>query len=183
MDMYAPYIQSTLVNMPAAYEKIAFDRFHIAQLLDRALDEVRRMENRALRAKVDTSLVGTRFDWLRHPATFTRVAARAFEALRARIHRMARAWEFKETEMAIFDLIAAWAARRNFGIWFQSAIRSKIEPIKRVARTLQLYCDQIENYFRHRITNAGAEAINTKLQQVKRRSRGLRSRERFRGAI
>lgn len=45
------------------------------------------------------------------------------------------------------------------------------------------YWDQIENYFRHRITNAGLEAINTKIQQVKRRSRGFRSRERFKMAI
>jgi transposase len=183
MDMYAPYIQSTLLNVPAADEKIVFDRFHIAQLLNQALDQVRRMENRELRADGDTSLVGTRFDWLRHPANFTRAAARAFEVLRARVHRMARAWELKETAMAIFDLKAAWAARRNFEVWFQSAIRSRIEPIKRVARTLRRYWDQIENYFRHRITNAGAEAINTKIQQVKRRSRGFRSRERFREAI
>ena len=183
MDMHGPYIQSTLLNVPAADDKIVFDVFHIAQLLNQALDQVRRMENRALQAQGDTSLVGTRFDWLRHPGNFTRDAAREFEALRARVHRMARAWEFKETAMAIFDLKAAWAARRNFEVWFQSAIRSRIEPIKRVARTLRKYWDQIENYFRHRVTNAGAEAINTKIQQVKRRSRGFRSRERFREAI
>ena len=183
MDMHGPYIQSTLLNVPAADDKIVFDVFHIAQLLNQALDQVRRMENRALQAQGDTSLVGTRFDWLRHPGNFTRDAAREFDALRARVHRMARAWEFKETAMAIFDLKAAWAARRNFEVWFQSAIRSRIEPIKRVARTLRKYWDQIENYFRHRVTNAGAEAINTKIQQVKRRSRGFRSRERFREAI
>jgi len=183
MDMYALYIQSTLLNVPAADEKIVFDKLHIAQLLNQALDQVRRMENRAVRAEGDTSLVGTRFDWLCHPASFTRAAARVFEELRARVHRLARTWEFKETAMAIFDLKAAWAALRNFETWFQSAIRSRIEPIKRVARTLRRYWDQIENYFRRRVTNAGAEAINTKIQQVKRRSRGFRSRERFREAI
>jgi transposase len=85
--------------------------------------------------------------------------------------------------MAIFDLKAAWAARRNFEQWYAWAIRSQLEPMKRVARTLKKYWDQIENYFRHRITNAGTEAINTQIQQVKGRSRGFRNRERFKMAI
>jgi transposase len=183
MDMFAPFIQSTLLHVPAADEKIVFDRFHIAQLLNRALDQVRRMESRRLGAKGDYTLTRTRFTWLRHPGTFTREETRAFAELRERVHRMARAWELKETAMAIFDLKAAWAAARNFGAWFQWAIRSKLEPMKRVARTLLKYWDQIENYFRHRITNAGAEAINTKIQQVKRHSRGFRNRDRSRETI
>ena len=66
--------------------------------------------------------------------------------------------------MAIFDLKAPWAARRNFAQWYAWAIRSQLAPMKRVARTLKKYWDQIENYFRHRITNAGTEAINTQIQ-------------------
>jgi len=183
MDMCAPYIQSTLLNVPAADEKIVFDKFHIAQNLGQALDQVRRMEHRRLGSHGDHTLKGTRFDWLRHPGTFTRAETRAFAALREQVHRMARAWELKETAMAVFDLKAAWAARRNFAAWFRWAIRSQLEPMKRVARTLRKYWDQIENYFRHRITNASLEATNTKIQQVKRRSRGFRNRERFREAI
>ena len=169
--------------MPFADDKIVFDKFHIAQNLGKAVDHVRRSEHRRLSAKGDSPLTGTRFDWLRNPGSFTRAAARSFAALRAQVHRVARAWELKETVMAIFDLKAPWAARRNFEQWYAWAIRSQLEPIKRVARTLKKHWDQIENYFRHRITNAGTEAINTQIQQVKRRSRGFRNRERFRMAI
>lgn len=183
MDMCAPYIQSALLNLPFADERIVFDKFHIAQNLNQAVDQVRRSEHRRLRAEGDPILTGTKFDWLRRPASFTRAAGQAFDALRERVHRVARAWELKETAMAIFDLKAPWAARRNFARWYAWAIRSRLEPIKRVARTLHKYWDQIENYFRHRITNAGLEAINTKIQQVKRRSRGFRSRQRFKMAI
>ena len=183
MDMCAPYIQSVMLHVPFADERIVFDKFHIAQNLNQAVDQVRRSEHRRLSAEGDTVLTGTKFDWLRHPASFTRAAGQAFDALRERVHRVARAWELKETAMAIFDLKAPWAARRNFARWFAWAIRSQLEPIKRVARTLKRYWDQIENYFRHRITNAGLEAINTKIQGVKRRSRGFRSRERFKLAI
>jgi transposase len=183
MDMCAPYIQSTLLNVPFADEKIVFDKFHIAQNLGQAVDQVRRSEHRRLRAEGDSPLTGTKFDWLRNPGSFTRAAARSFAALRAEVHRVARAWELKETAMAIFDLKAAWAARRNFEQWYAWAVRSQLGPMKRVARTLKKYWDQIENYFKHRVTNAGTEAINTKIQQVKGRSRGFRNRERFKMAI
>ena len=75
MDMCAPYIQSTLLNVPFADERIVFDRFHIAQNLNQAVDQVRRMEHRRLSAEGDTVLKGTKFDWLRHPSSVTRVNA------------------------------------------------------------------------------------------------------------
>ena len=183
MDMCAPYIQSTLLHVPAADEKIVFDKFHIAQNLNQAVDQVRRSEHRRLSAEGDDALKGTKFDWLRNLATFTRAAAQSFAELRRRMHRMARAWGLKAAAMAIFERRAPWAARRDFEAWYAWAIRSRLAPIKRVARTLKKYWDQIENYFRHRITNAGAEAINTQVQQVKARSRGFRNRERFKMAI
>ncbi len=183
MDMCAPFIQSTMLNVPAADEKIVFDKFHIAQLLNKAVDQIRRREHSRLSAMGDSTLKGTKYDWLRHPGELDLAAAREFAALRARVHRVARAWELKETAMAIFDLKAAWVARRDFADWYQWAIRSQLEPIKRAARTLKKYWDQIENYFRHRITNAGAEGINGQIQRMKGRACGFRNRERFRMAI
>jgi transposase len=183
MDMCAPYIQSTLLHVPQADEKIVFDKFHIAQNLSQAVDLVRRSEHRRLSAEGDDSLKGTRFAWLRNPSAVTRAAQETFAALRERVHRMARAWELKEMAMGVFELRAPWAARREFEGWFRWAVRSRLKPFVRVARTLKKYWGQIENYFRHRITNAGAEAINTKVQQVKARSRGFRNRERFKMAI
>ena len=183
MDMCAPYIQSTLLHVPQADEKIVFDKFHIAQNLSLAVDLVRRSEHRRLSAEGDDSLKGTKFDWLRNLRTFTWQAAESFAALRARLGRMARAWGLKEAAMDVFELKAPWAARRAFEAWYRWAVRSRLKPFVRVAKTLKKYWDQIENYFRHRITNAGAEAINTKVQQVKARSRGFRNRERFKMAI
>jgi len=68
MDMWEPYINSTLNHLPEARGKIVFDRFHIAKHLSEAVDLVRRRENRQLRAAGDDRLTGTRYDWLRHPA-------------------------------------------------------------------------------------------------------------------
>src|ERR1700761_648160 len=67
MDMWDPYINSTLNHLPEARKKIVFDKFHIAKHLAEAVDLVRRRENKQLRAG-DDRLTGTRYDWLRHPA-------------------------------------------------------------------------------------------------------------------
>lgn len=183
MDMWEPYILPTLLQVPGASEKIVLDKFHVAQHLNRALDEVRRSEHRRLKEDGHSPLTHTRFDWLRHPAHFTAQAARAFAELRRRVRTMGRAWELKEAAMAIFDLKLPGAADRNFRAWLGWAKRCRLEPIQRVARMLERYWPLLRNYFVHRVTNAGAEAMNAKIQAVKRRSRGFRNRERFRAAI
>ncbi|MFN9368666.1 MAG: transposase, partial [Planctomycetia bacterium] len=50
MDMWEPYIQSTLEAVPLASSKIVFDRFHVMQHMTEAVDVVRRRENRLLTA-------------------------------------------------------------------------------------------------------------------------------------
>ena len=65
MDMWDPYLTSTLNHLPDAQRKIVFDIFHIAKHLSEAVDQVRRRENKLLRAQGDDRLTGTRYDWLR----------------------------------------------------------------------------------------------------------------------
>jgi transposase len=67
MDMWAPYISSTREHVPDADRRIVFDKFHIAQHLGRAVDEVRRAENRELVRQGDDRLKKTRYLWLTNP--------------------------------------------------------------------------------------------------------------------
>ena len=69
MDMWDPYVESVREHVADAGNKIVFDKFHVAQHLSQAVDEVRRKENKALRAAGDDRLKGTRYDWLRNPAS------------------------------------------------------------------------------------------------------------------
>jgi transposase len=82
MDMWDPYINSTLSHLPDAGRKIVFDKFHIAKHLSEAVGLVRRRENKQLRAAGDDRLTGTRYDWLRHPAKMEPRDRREFAALR-----------------------------------------------------------------------------------------------------
>jgi len=74
-------------------------------------------------------------------------------------------------------------ARKFFERWYSWAIRSQLEPIKKVARMLKTRLDNILTYLTHRITNAVAEGLNARIQWVWRTARGFGNRDNFRTAI
>lgn len=183
MDMWEPYIRSTQEHVPKAAEKIVFDKFHVAQHLNKAVDLVRRQEHRELLLEGKSWLTRTKYDWLRHPKNFRDDAWRSFMKLKDRALKVSRAWALKEVAMDLWGLHYPGAADRNFRSWFGWARRCHLEPMKEVALLLKRHWVNIRTYFTHRITNAGAEGINAKIQAVKYRARGFRNRERFRNAI
>jgi transposase len=184
MDMWEPYIRSTRTHVPAADTKIVFDKFHIVQHANEAVDKVRRQENRVLHAEGHDWLVGTKFAWLRHPARFTLAAWRAFVGFVRRTKlKTGRAWALKEMLLTLWDYHYPGAAERHFESWYAWAIRSRLAPIKQLARMLRRHWANIQTFFTHRLTNAGAESMNSKIQKIKILARGFRNRERFRMAI
>jgi transposase len=183
MDMWEPYVVSTRTHLPEADLKIVFDKYHVAQHLNQAVDKVRRQENRDLLAEGESWLVRTKYFWLRNPDHFTRQAWREFSSLRESALKTARAWALKETAMCLWDLRYLGVVEKNFRAWYGWAVRSRLEPMKRVAQMIKTHWANIKTYFKHRITNAGAESINAKIQMIKYMSRGFRNRERFRNAI
>jgi transposase len=76
MDMWEPYRKAIREEVPNADAKIVFDKFHVLQHVSDALDQVRRQENKQLAAAGDLTLKGTKYAWLRHPKTFSRIAWR-----------------------------------------------------------------------------------------------------------
>ena len=83
MDMWDPYIASVRAHLPEADGKIVFDKFHIAKHLGEAIDRVRRKENKILKAAGDDRLAGTRYEWLRNPASMEPKDRKEFAELRS----------------------------------------------------------------------------------------------------
>lgn len=183
MDMWEPYIQSTLAHVPAATEKIVFDKFHIAQHLHEAVDAVRRREARLLRQAGDARLVGTKYLWLMRPKDMRPDQRATFRALAASDLKVARAWALKERFRQFWEYTYLGAAQRFFGRWFWWATHSRLKPMAEVAWMLRRHLPNVLTYLRHRITNAGLEAVNAMIQWVKRTARGFRNAEHFKTAI
>lgn len=183
MDMHEPFISAVREALPDGASKVAFDKYHVAAHLGDAVNRVRREEHKALMRRGDERLKGTRFLWLRNPEKMAEETWSSFEVLRESTLRTARAWSIKEAAMEIWDHTGPEGMRASWGRWYDWAIRSRLEPIKRAARMVKRHLDGILLAARHRITNASAEGLNSVIQSVKHRARGFRNRERFRAAI
>jgi transposase len=183
MDMWGPYIAATLAALPDGESKIAFDKFHVAMHLGTAVDRVRRQECRALREQGDGTLTGTKHLWLYHPARLPEKAAVRFDQLVRKALKTSRAWMLKELAMEMWEQRDRQAARRIFDAWYAWAIRSRLAPIKHVARMIKRHLEGVLNAIVAGVTNARLEGINTMIQGLKRSARGFRNRDRFRNAI
>jgi transposase len=183
MDMWDAYINSVRAHVAEADDKIVFDKFHVAQHLGEAVDQVRRKENKILKARGDDRLAGTRYDWLRNPTGMERKDRVEFAKLRKSNLKTARAWALKETAMALYGYVYERPARKHFRWWHRWAMRSRLQPMIAVAHMLKRRFANIITYLRHRITNAASESINAKIQWVKYTARGFRNQKNFVHAI
>jgi transposase len=184
MDMWQPYRSVCRKWIPNAESKIVLDRFHIEKHLSQAVDAVRREEHRELTAEGRNDLKATRYAWLYRPEnlppTYQR---REFEHLRNSNLRTARAWAIKEQFQRLWFYRYPGCARRFFEDWHEWAIKSRLEPMKKVAQRLLKHLPRILNYIRHGVTNARAEGINNKIQTIKKKAYGFRNIPRFINAI
>jgi transposase len=183
MDMWGPYISSASEHVPDADRKIAFDKFHVAKHLGEAVDRVRRQEHRALLESGDDSLKGSKYLWLTNPDNLDAARTGALNALHQMNLKTGRAWTLKETAMCIWRFVQRGRARSEWMTWIGKAMRSRLEPVKRVARMIRDHLWGIVNAMNLRATNAGSESVNAKVQRVKRAACGFRNRERFKRAI
>ena len=159
-----------------------FDRFHVVQHLGRAVDEVRRAENRDLVAQGDHRLKHTKYAWLTNLDTMRARRWREFAPLRHRRLRVARAWVIKESAMMLWSYARRRWAERAWVQWYTWAIRSRLKPIKRVAKMIRDCWAGVMNAASRNVTNARSEGMNSKVQWIRRMACGYRNRTRFRNA-
>lgn len=92
-------------------------------------------------------------------------------------------WFLKELFRHFWDYVYETPARGFFKRWYFAATHSRLGPIIKVAKTIQSHFEDVITYLKHRITNAFAEGINSKIQQVKMIARGFRGFANYRIAI
>jgi len=184
MDMWDPYIRATREGLPDGASKIVFDRFHIMQAMNTAVDEVRKQEHRALRAGGgDSVLTGSKYLWLYAKENVPEKHAARFTALCARALKVGRAWALKETLRTLWTYRRRWAATRFFQRWYHWARCSRLAPVRKVAETFKRHVDGILGYCQHPITNGVTEGLNSKIMTIKRKACGFRNPLNFETAI
>jgi transposase len=183
MDMWPAYIGATLAQVPGAQEKIVFDRFHIMEHMNAAVDTVRKQEHKELLAQNDDTLKGTLHLWRYARENLPKRYRHAFAWLRRLNLKVGRAWAIKESLRTLWDYTSLGWAKRFFVRWFWWATHSRLEPVREVAHMLKRHLPNILTYCKLRVTNAVAEGLNSKIMAIKRRACGYRNKEHFKIAI
>jgi len=179
MDMWEAYWNSTVLHVPGATGKIVYDNFHMAKHMNFAVDEVRRQEHMLGRGDAAEALKGTRSMWLYGKENLPGRWARRFREVMAVATQTARAWKVKELLRSFWRCVDMEDAREFFRKWYRQAIGSRLEPVKKVARLFKRHLANILTYFRHHLSNAASEGLNSRIQHLIQQACGYRNRERF----
>src|SRR3989454_2909849 len=136
-DMWKPYLQ--VIAAQAGQALHVLDRFHITSHLNQAVDQVRRAESTRLRTKSKKAaqrLKHMRWTLLRRGSRVRGRARQKLQALLASKLGTARAWELKQTFSHFWKYTSVIWAGGFLDYWCFRAMRSRLEPMKKVARML-----------------------------------------------
>jgi|SRR5208282_555506 len=177
-DMWRPYLN--VIAAKAGQALHVLDRFHITSHLNQAVDQVRRAESGRLRAAASTQaarLKDMRWKLLRRGSRVRGRARRQLGQLLRTKLETARAWALKD----LFEHFWTYKSLRHAGdfleYWTWRALRSRIEPMKKVARMLRSHQELLLNWFKAKgeISSGAVEGLNNKIRVVTRRSYGFRT--------
>lgn len=167
IDMSPAFIKGVTHYLPSA--RITFDKFHVIAHASTAVDTMRRIEQRT-----DPSLKGLRWKLLRDRASLTAEGRADLDAFVAQVatKRTARAWLYKEQLREIMARKQVNVVRAMLKQWATNVMRSKVEPMKAVAKMIRSHLEGIVAWTQTRQTNGFLEAINGLFQAAKRKARG-----------
>jgi transposase len=174
-DMWRAYLKVVAKKAGAAVHVL--DRFHIAMHLSKAIDKVRAEETRALAARgYEPVLKRSRWVLLKRPENLTaKQDIKLAELMRYNL-RTVRAYLLKEDLQGLWRYVSPHWAGRFMDNWCTRAMRSKLEPMKRVARMLRSHRELILNWFRAKgaISSGAVEGMNGKAKVATRKAYGYR---------
>jgi transposase len=177
-DMWQPYLK--VIGERLGHAVHVLDRFHVMKQFGKALDEVRAAEAKRLeRDGYEPVLKRSRWCFLKRPENLTeKQTVKLSELVRYNL-RTVRAYLLREEFQRLWQYKSAAWAGRFLDEWTGRVMRSRLEPMKKVARSIRAHRPLILNWFRAKgMVSAGAvEGLNNKVKLVTRKSYGFRTAE------
>lgn len=176
-DMWDPYINIIKKYAPAA--TLVFDKFHIVQHLCQAIDKVRKEEVREKELSNPEVLAGTKYIWLKNPENLTdkqRIRLGELEKLNLKINR---AYLLKEAFKRFWDYSYPACAEKYLDEWCRMAMHSRLKPLQKFVKMVQVHRPNIMTHFRYQITNAVTEGLNRKAKVISTKAYGFRTSETY----
>lgn len=175
-DMWPAYLQVIARKAPDAIHVL--DRFHLMTYFSKAIDEVRAKEVKRLKAEgYDPVLKGMRFCLLKRPEHLTDSQDVKLADLLKYNLQSVRAYLLKEDFQFFWDYVSPFWAGTFLDRWCTRAMRSKLDPMKRIARMLRGHRELLLNWFRARgeVSAGAVEGLNNKVKVTTRKAYGFRT--------
>ncbi len=168
-DMSQAFFNGIAANLPHA--AVTFDKFHVVSLVNNAVEQVRRLEQ-----KTCPQLAGSRYVWLKNPENLNTRQWEKFDSLDiANSHlKTARAYRIRLVFQELYNQPAA-TAQSYLDKWYFWATHSRLQPVIDVAKTIRRHQKGILRWFQSHINNGILEGINSLVQAAKAKARGYRS--------
>ena len=177
-DMWVAYLNAIARNAPKALNIL--DRFHIVGHMNDAVNDVRVAEVRELKTKGEQAFLSkTRWCLLKRLENLTEKQAVRLKELVAINLRTVRAYLLKEVFQLFWGYTRPSWAGRFLDAWCRRAMRSRIEPMKKVARMLRSHRTLILNWFltKGEVCLGAVEGLNAKAKLTIKRAYGFKSYE------
>lgn len=176
IDMWDPYIASINENTNA---EIVFDKFHVAKKINEVVDNIRKREFAKASPEERKLMKHKRFLILSRRKNLESKERETLDSLIEQNNTLYLAYLLKEQALDVFEEGDAITGISRLCKWFDNVLKSGLEEFKKVIETMKKYLYGILNYFKHQLTNAASEGINTKINVIKRMAYGFRDMEYF----
>lgn len=183
LDGARTYIGST--SRYAVNAMIVYDKFHVVQKLNWAVDMTRKQELRKARKDENSELVELmncrqRFILLKNKNNLTENQVGYLKRLCEVNEPIYKAMLLKESFLKIYDYQAPEEAQSYLENWIKEALSSAVETFRIIAESFRDKLQYIINWFRKKISSAISEGINNKIKRLKRMAYGYKNVEYFR---
>jgi transposase len=176
MDMSQSFINAAATYFPHA--DIIFDRFHLMQHLNKAVDSIRREEQ-----KQHIELKKSKYLWLRNNQDLNAEKQAKLELLAAAFPTIGLAHRLKESFREVLNNAKTDKNITWLNAWLEQAWDSEIPALQVFVNMINKHWYGIETYFQTLLTNAFAERVNLKIQEIKRTAKGFRNLNNFKYMI
>jgi transposase len=175
-DMWRPYLKVIAEKLADAVHVL--DRSHVMQQFGKALDEIRAEESKRLvRDGYEPVLKRSRWCFLKRPENLTDKQTVKLSVLLQYNLRTVRAYLLREEFQRLWEYQSTWWAGKFLDEWTARVMRSRLEPMKKIARSIRAHRPLILNWFRARgqVSSGAVEGLNNKVKLVTRKSYGFRT--------
>ena len=172
--MSKAFIKGNKDNFPNA--EITFDRFHVMKIVNNGVDKVRKEESKELKI-----LSGTKYIFLKNPNNLTKKQKEKLEEVSmSKLNiKTFRAYNIKQSFQDIYTSETEEEFIIKLNKWYFWATHSRLEPMKRVAKSIKNHWDGIVNWKKTQINNGILEGLNSVIQAAKSKARGYSTTENF----